>query len=109
MHGALDVIDAVHSPRTSRTIPFDRVVPRVALLLFIAALGYLTVVPLVRLQYLAFKHGGRAYSTAFSEPGIWKTVATTVELALGSLAIALVLGTGLAWAEIGRASCRERV
>jgi len=98
VHGALDVIDAVHNPRISRAIPFDRVVPRVALLLFIGALGYLTVVPLVRLQYLAFEHGGRAYSTAFNEPGIWKTVATTVELALGSLAIALVLGTGLAWA-----------
>ncbi len=100
MHAAFDVIDAAHSHMTSRPrlLPLDRVVPRLTLFLFIGALGYLTVVPLVRLQVLALEHGGRAYSDAFSAPGIWKTVATTVELALGSLAIALVFGTGLAWA-----------
>ena len=54
--------------------------------------------PLVRLQVLAFSHGARAYSQAFSEPGIWQVIWRTVELALGSLAIALVLGTALAWA-----------
>jgi iron(III) transport system permease protein len=94
------VIDAVARPGAwrPRLLAVDRVLPRVGLLVFIAAIGYLTVVPLARLQVLAFEHGGRAYGTAFREPGIWTTVATTVELALGSLAIALVLGTGLAWA-----------
>jgi len=94
------VIDAVATPAPGRPRLFalDRSLPRVGLILFIAAIGYLTVLPLGRLQVLAFEHGGRAYGTAFHEPGIWTTVATTVELALGSLAIALVLGTGLAWA-----------
>jgi len=80
------------------TLRVRRALPSVALLLFVAALAYLTVVPLVRLQLLAFGHGARAYGDAFGEVGIGRTVLTTVELALGSLAIALVLGTGLAWA-----------
>ena len=36
-----------------------------------ALLGYLIVLPLVRLQFLAFAHGAQAYSDAFSAPGIW--------------------------------------
>ena len=81
-----------------RPLPIARLAPRAGLLGFIGVLGYLVVIPLVRLQILAFGHGGRAYSEAFSAPGIWTTVWRTVELALGSLAIALVLGTALAWA-----------
>lgn len=75
-----------------------RALPRGALLVFICALGFLTITPLVRLQILAFEDGGSAYKEAFTKPGIWETVLTTIELALGSLAIALVLGTALAWA-----------
>lgn len=81
-----------------RTLRLERVLPSVALLAFIGVLAYLIVIPLVRLQVLAFGHGARAYGEAFSEPGIWTTVYRTVELALGSLVIALVLGTTLAWA-----------
>jgi iron(III) transport system permease protein len=69
-----------------------------AVLAFILALGFLTILPLARLQILAFSDGGNAYREAFTKTGIWKTVLTTVELALGSLAIALVLGVALAWA-----------
>jgi iron(III) transport system permease protein len=89
---------AITAAPAARTLPLARALPRLGLIVFIGALGYLIVVPLVRLQILAFEHGGRAYGTAFREPGIWTTVYRTVELALGSLAIALVLGTGLAWA-----------
>jgi iron(III) transport system permease protein len=88
----------VARPRSARMPQIERHVPRVALALFVGGLAYLTVVPLVRLQILAFEDGARAYETAFSRPSVWKSVLTTVELALGSLAIALVLGTGLAWA-----------
>jgi iron(III) transport system permease protein len=76
----------------------DRLLTRLGLLVFIGALGYLTIVPLVRLQYLALKHGAHAYSAAYSRPGWWRTVRWTIELGVGSLAIALVVGTGLAWA-----------
>jgi iron(III) transport system permease protein len=81
-----------------RRLRFERVIPKLGLIAFIGALGYLTLLPLVRLQYLAFKNGGEAYSDAFSRPGWWTTVRWTVELGLGSLVIAIVVGTGLAWA-----------
>jgi iron(III) transport system permease protein len=89
---------AVAAPRAGRTLPFARYLPHLGLAAFIGVLGYLVVIPLVRLQILALGHGAHPYRTAFTEPGIWTDVWRTVELALGSLAIALVLGTGLAWA-----------
>jgi iron(III) transport system permease protein len=76
----------------------DRLATRLGLLVFIAGIGYLTVVPLIRLQYLALKHGARPYHDAYSRQGWGQTVRWTIELGLGSLAIALVVGTGLAWA-----------
>ncbi len=69
----------------------------VGLVVFIGALGYFVLEPLVRLQSKAFADGAEGYRAAFTKPGIWETILTTVELALGSLAIALVLGTFLAW------------
>jgi iron(III) transport system permease protein len=89
---------AAAAVRTRHPIRVARVLPAAGLVAFIGALGYLIVLPLVRLQILAFGHGARAYSEAFTQPGIWTVVYRTVELALGSLAIALVLGTALAWA-----------
>jgi iron(III) transport system permease protein len=71
--------------------------PRVALIGFIGAIGYLVVVPLVRLQKLAFENNAHGYRRAFTSPHIAETIRMTVGLALGSLVIALVLGTGLAW------------
>jgi iron(III) transport system permease protein len=69
----------------------------VGLVVFIGALGYFVLEPLVRLQSKAFADGAQGYRAAFTKPGIGETILTTVELALGSLAIALVLGTFLAW------------
>jgi iron(III) transport system permease protein len=85
-------------PRAATRLRLDRLLTRLGLLAFVTALGYLTVVPLIRLQYLALKHGAHAYHDAYSREGWWQTVRWTVELGLGSLAIALVVGTGLAWA-----------
>ena len=66
---------------------------------FLAAIGYLVLVPLVRLQVRAFTGRGRdGYSGAYSQPGFGQTLERTVILAFGSLAIAMVLGTVLAWA-----------
>ena len=79
-------------------VPAQRMLKRVALIAFIGALGYLTVVPLVRLQLIALKHNAHPYSEAYSRSGWWQTVRWTLELGIGSLLIALVLGTGLAWA-----------
>jgi iron(III) transport system permease protein len=64
----------------------------------VVALGYLIVLPVWRLQTLAFENGGAGYEAQFGRPDIGETLRTTVGLALASLAIALVLGTLLAYA-----------
>ena len=63
------------------------------------AIGYLVLVPLYRLQQLAFEDGAAGLPAPPStRPASADTITATVGLALGSLAIALVLGTVLAWA-----------
>lgn len=91
---------AVELPRVGWTqgLRLHRVVPRVAILAFVAAIGYLTILPLIRLQILALQHGARGYRDAYTRPDVWRTIKFTLWLGLGSLAIAIVLGTGLAWA-----------
>jgi len=64
----------------------------------LGVLGFLILMPLYRLQGMAFEDGASGYSRAFSRPGSVETIVTTVFLAVGSLLIGLVLGTALAWA-----------
>lgn len=90
--------DAAPRPLAAPRLRLDRLATRVGLLVFIAGIGYLTIVPLVRLQYLALRHGARPYHDAYTREGWGQTVRWTIELGLGSLAIALVVGTSLAWA-----------
>ena len=70
---------------------------RVPLALFLAALGWLVLLPLVRLQSRAFDNNLAGFRSAYSSPTIAQTLWNTVGLALGSLAIALFFGTLLAW------------
>jgi iron(III) transport system permease protein len=74
------------------------VLARIGLLAFLAGVAYLVVLPLYRLQSLALEDGARGYRAAFTRPAMADTLRTTILLAVGSLAIALVLGTLLAWA-----------
>jgi iron(III) transport system permease protein len=76
----------------------SRTAPRLCVLAFLLGIGYLVLMPLFRLQQLAFEDGAAGYRAAFDRPDIADTIKATVGLALGSLAIALVLGTLLAWA-----------
>lgn len=71
---------------------------RLGALALIIGIGYLVLVPLFRLQQLAFADGARGYHTAFGRRTFMSTLRSTVGLALGSLVIAMVLGTWLAWA-----------
>lgn len=64
---------------------------------FVAILGFLVVMPLVRLQETAFADGARGYRVAYGSSRIGETLMQTLVLALGSLAVAMVLGTLLAW------------
>ena len=71
---------------------------RLGILAFVLALAYLSVLPLVRLQIKAFADNGQAYRDAWTRDGVGTTVRYTIELGLGSLVIAMVVGTYLAWA-----------
>ena len=73
-------------------------VPRIALLALVVAVGYLVLLPLYRLQHEALADGAAGYEAAFTAPRVGRTIRYTIALAFGSLAIAMVLGTLLAWA-----------
>ena len=64
----------------------------------LAVLAYLVVLPLFRLQSLAFEDGARGFEAQYGRYDIGQTIRTTIALALSSLAIAMVLGTILAFA-----------
>jgi iron(III) transport system permease protein len=90
---------AIALPRPAAlTFRVERVLPRLAVLGFLAGLAYLVVLPLVRLQMLAFEDNAHGYRAAFGRDQMADTIRTTIGLALGSLLIALVFGTLLAWA-----------
>jgi iron(III) transport system permease protein len=76
---------------------FGRRAGNLLLLLFLVPVGYLVLTPLIRLQQLALEDDARAYRAIPDVRNIGKVLMTTVGLALGSLVIALVLGTALAW------------
>jgi iron(III) transport system permease protein len=67
------------------------------LLLLILALAYLVIVPLVRLQALAFADSAAGYRAAFTGDFVARTIRNTAGLAIGSLIIGMVFGTLLAW------------
>lgn len=82
------------SRRFFRRSTFDRF----WLLLFCFGLAYLALLPLFRLQQAALEDGAGGYERAWNTRGIGGTIFATISLALGSLVIAMVLGTFLAWA-----------
>lgn len=71
---------------------------RIGYLCLVLVLAYLVVLPLFRLQTLAFEDGARGYEAQYSRPDIAEVIWTTVKLGGVSLAIAMVLGTVLAFA-----------
>ena len=89
--------NAVGHTRAGR-VNAKRLGMRLGILAFVLALAYLSVLPLVRLQIKAFADNGQPYRDAWSRDGVGTTVRYTIELGLGSLVIAMVVGTYLAWA-----------
>lgn len=71
---------------------------RLGYFVLLAVLAYLVVLPMIRLQSLAFDDGARGYRAQYTRFDIGETIGTTIALALGSLVIAMVLGTLLAFA-----------
>lgn len=64
----------------------------------LVGLAYLVLLPMVRLQLLAFENGAQGYRSQYGRYDIAQTIGTTIAFALGSLVIAMVLGTLLAFA-----------
>jgi iron(III) transport system permease protein len=85
-------------PKRGWSLRLGTLAPKLGLLAFVGAVGYLTIYPLARLQWLALKDGAQGYQDAYTRPDVWRTIRWTIYLGLGSLAIAVVLGTWLAWA-----------
>jgi iron(III) transport system permease protein len=82
-----------------RSIASSRHLAKIGPLALLGVLAYLVLQPLYRLQELALEDNARGYRTAFGSETFAETLGTTVVLALGSLVIAMVLGTTLAfWA-----------
>ncbi|QMU21503.1 ABC transporter permease [Gordonia rubripertincta] len=71
---------------------------RIGYTILLAILAYLVVLPMVRLQALAFEDGAQGYRNEYGRFDIAETIWTTIALAAGSLIIAMVLGTLLAFA-----------
>lgn len=67
-------------------------------IVLLAVLAYLVVLPMIRLQMLAFEDGAAGYKSQYGRYDIAKTLGTTAALAVGSVVIAMVLGTLLAYA-----------
>lgn len=65
--------------------------------LLVAALAFLILWPLVRLELPAFADGAAPIRDAVHLPGLARTLANTFVLAIGSVVIAVGLGTALAW------------
>jgi iron(III) transport system permease protein len=73
---------------------------KLGLLLLVVLVGYLVLLPLLRLQGLAFGDGASAYGRALDTSGVVESLWTTLWLALGSVVIAVTLGTALAWMSV---------
>lgn len=71
---------------------------RLGYAVLVAALLYMVVLPLYRLQSMAFSDGARGYRAQYGRADIGEVIWTTVQLALASVTIAMVLGTLLAFA-----------
>ncbi|OZD11383.1 iron ABC transporter permease [Rhodococcus sp. 06-156-3C] len=84
-------------PSSSFTIP-PHWRARIGYAALLAILGYLVVLPMIRLQMLALEDGAAGYSSQYGRFDVAVTLRTTIALALGSLVIAMVLGTLLAFA-----------
>ena len=87
------------APARTRVVPLTlsrTALSRVALVAFVGALCFLLLLPVYHLQKLALADGARGYRTAFGSPSFPRVLATTITLALASVALAMVMGTALA-------------
>jgi iron(III) transport system permease protein len=88
----------LESPHSRLRVALRRLSPqRLLAILFVTPLAFLVLMPIYRLQAKALGNGGQAYKTEFARDRMPETILATLGLAIGSLIIAMVLGTLLAW------------
>jgi iron(III) transport system permease protein len=95
-----DIATPQHVPDSTRPVAsprrFSSLPARLGWLLVALALVFLMLVPMVSVQMRAMDDGG-SYAELLRSSSLLSTLWSTAVLGLGSVAIALVLGTGLAW------------
>ena len=74
-----------------------KAVPQFAWILLALVAGFLVLWPVVQLQLRAFVDGGSAFARMMDLPRIGSTMQTTLVLAVLSSALAVFIGTLLAW------------
>lgn len=67
-------------------------------IVFVGAVFYVVVSPILSLQLRAFSGGGEGFRKAWALPNIGDILRNTVALGLGSVVIAVAVGTCTAWA-----------
>ena len=72
-------------------------VPQLAWIVLATAVGFLVLWPILQLQWRAFVEGGSAFARMAEVPRIGRTIQTTFVLAILSSALAVFIGTMLAW------------
>lgn len=70
---------------------------RLLVVAFLIPLAFLVLAPIFLLQQKALSNGAQAYQIEFGRSTMPGTIVSTIGLAVGSLIIAMVLGTLLAW------------
>ncbi len=71
--------------------------PQVGWMAIVVVVGFAVLWPILQLQWRAFADGGAAFGRLAQLPRIGDTIRTTVVLAFAASALAVVLGTLLAW------------
>jgi hypothetical protein len=66
--------EVVALPKRRWDFRVSTLAPRLGIVAFIGAVGYLTIYPLIRLQYLALKDGAQPYKDAYTRPDVWRTI-----------------------------------
>ncbi|MFR9805299.1 ABC transporter permease [Pseudonocardia sp. RS010] len=74
-----------------------RSLDRTLIIVTLVITGVLTIAPVVGIFRKSLEDGARGAQVAFTSGAWGPTIVTTIELAAGSLGVALVLGTSLAW------------
>ena len=88
----------VAAPTTTRRSSHRRLKPAtVTGVAFALILAWIVLWPLIKLQQVALSDGAHSYGRLIQSPRLTEIVLTTAYLALGSVLIAVIIGTGLAW------------